>query len=104
MVLVKNSFNSLIFSVCAGLCLYRGRRILCWLHFAIWLQVWLFQEMASHMLVQVTLLGESQITVQLVFERTNERSFFRVDSQVVIEVVPLPEVHWAPWEVALQDL
>ena len=80
MVLVKNFFDSLIFPVCVGRCLHRGRHILCRLHFGIWLQVWLFQEMASHMFVQVTLLGESQITVQLVFERTNERSFFRVDS------------------------
>lgn len=60
--------------------------------------------MTSHMLVKVALLRESQIAFQLVLERTNERSFFRVDSQVVVEVVPLAEVHGTPGKVALQDL
>lgn len=56
------------------------------------------------MFVQVAFLSESQITTQLVFERTNKRPFLRVDSQVVIKVVPLSEVHRAVWKVALQDL
>ena len=68
------------------------------------LEVWLLLQVASHMLVQVALLCESQITPQLVFERTYERSFFRVDSQVIIKVVPLSEVHRAIRVVALQDL
>jgi len=56
------------------------------------------------MLVQVAFLGESQIAIQLAFVGTDERALLCVDSQVVIKVVPLSEVHGATWEVALQDL
>lgn len=46
------------------------------------------------MLVQIALLGESQMAVQLVLERADKWSLLCVDSQVVVEVMPLAEVHW----------
>lgn len=55
------------------------------------------------MFVQVTFLSESQVAVQLVFEWTNERSFFRVDTQMIVEVMPFSKVHRAPRMVAFQD-
>ena len=55
------------------------------------------------MFVQVTFLSESQVAVQLRLVWANEWSFFGVDTQMIIEIVPFPEVHWAPRMVAFQD-
>ena len=74
------------------------------LFIGVWLQIWRLQQMTPNVLVQVAFLGESQITIQLALVGTDERALLCVDSQVVIKVVPLSEVHGATWEVALQDL
>ena len=53
------------------------------------------------MLVEVALLGEGQVAVQLELERTDKGSFLRVDSKVVVEIMPLSEVHGAAGVITL---
>jgi hypothetical protein len=43
------------------------------------------------------------VAIQLTFEGAHKRTFFRVDPQVVVEVVPLTEVHWTAWIITLQN-
>ena len=62
------------------------------------------QKMTSYVLVQIALLSESQVAIELLAERALERPLLRVYPQVVVEVVPLPEVHGAARVVAFQDL
>lgn len=54
------------------------------------------------MLVKVGLLSKSQVAFELILEWTGKWSLFRVDSEMVVEVVPFPEVHRASWIVALK--
>lgn len=62
------------------------------------------QKMASNVLVQIAFLSESQVAVELLAIRALEWPLFRVNPQVIVEVVPLPKVHGTAWIVALQDL
>lgn len=70
---------------------------------AVWLQVRISQQMTFHVLVQVTLLREGKLAVLLHGVWARVRSLIGVDPQVVIEIVPLSEVHWAVRVIALQD-
>jgi len=51
-----------------------------------------FDLVTSHVFVQIALLSEGQAASELIFEWTNKRSFFGVDSQMIIEVVPFSKV------------
>lgn len=67
------------------------------------LQAWVSQQMTFHMLIQVAFLCESQFAVLLHCVWARVGTFIRVDPQMIVEIVPLPEVHWAVGEIALQD-
>ena len=55
------------------------------------------------MFIQVTLLRKRQVTLKLLSIRAYKWSFLRVDSQVIIEIVPLSEIHRTTRMVTLQD-
>lgn len=56
--------------------------------------------MYCQVLVQVGFLGETLVTSWFL---ANEWSFFGMDSEVVEEIVPLPEEHLASVKVAFKD-
>lgn len=60
-----------------------------------------FKKMAPYVLVQIAFLSECQVAIELLAVWALEGPFLRVNPQVVVEVVPLPEIHWAAWVVAL---
>ena len=62
-----------------------------------------FCLMTSYMFVQIALLREGQVAAQGLSERANKRSFLGVDSQVVIEVMPLSEIKSAALMVTSQN-
>lgn len=70
---------------------------------AVGLEVRVPLQVALHVLVEVALLREGQLAVLLDREGAAVGSLVGVDPQVVVEVVPLPEVHRAVGVVALQN-
>jgi hypothetical protein len=59
--------------------------------------------MTFHVLVQIALLGEGELAVLLHSVGARVGPLIRVDPQVVVEIVPLSEIHWAVRVIALQD-
>lgn len=59
--------------------------------------------MTLDVLVQIALLSEGKFAILLNSVWARVRSLVSVDSEMVIEVMPLSEVHWAVWEITLQD-
>jgi len=59
--------------------------------------------MTLDMLIQVALLSEGQLAVLLHGVWARVRTLISVDTKVIIEVMPFPEVHRAVRIIALQD-
>lgn len=59
--------------------------------------------MTLYVLIQVTFLSKCQLAVLLNSVWARVWSLVSVNTQMVIEVVPFPEVHWTVWVVTLQD-
>ena len=69
----------------------------------VWLNIGIFQQVTSDVFVQVTFLSKCQFAFKLMSMWTNKWTFFCVDSQVIIKVVPFSEVHGTPRMVAFQN-
>jgi antitoxin (DNA-binding transcriptional repressor) of toxin-antitoxin stability system len=57
--------------------------------------------MTLNVLIQIALLSESKLAILLNSVRAGVGPLISVNTQVIVEVVPLPEVHGAVWEIAL---
>lgn len=57
--------------------------------------------MTLDMLVQIALLSEGKFAILLMSVWARVGSLIGMNSQVVIEVMPLSEVHWAIREITL---
>ena len=73
------------------------------INIAVWFQVRIAQQVTLNVLIQVAFLGESQLAIFLNGVRATVWPLIGVDTQVIVEVVPLAEVHGAVWVIALQD-
>lgn len=58
--------------------------------------------MTPYVFVEITFLCESQVAAILIFERTNEWSLLRVNSEMVVEIMPLSKVQLTTRMIALQ--
>ena len=59
--------------------------------------------MTLYVLIQITFLSKCQFAVLLNSVWARVWSLICMNTQVVIKVVPFPEVHGAVWVVTLQD-
>ena len=74
------------------------------IHLVVRFEVRVLQQMTFHVLVQVAFLSECQLAVLLNSIWAGVWSLICVNTQMIIEVVPLSKVHWAVRVVTLQDL
>ena len=62
-----------------------------------------FCLVTPHVLVEIAFLREGQIAALTISKWANEWSLLCVNSQVIIEVVPLSKIQSTAWMVALQN-
>jgi len=65
-------------------------------------KIWNFCLVTPYVFVEITFLCESQVAAILIFERTNEWSLLRVNSEMVVEIMPLSKVQLTTRMIALQ--